>query len=226
MPDIHGLLFDMDGLLLDTEIVGQLAFIEAMAPRGVSAAEASHAYLHFVGGNSAATHARMAEMLPGHDPKAAQDDWIAAFEARIAQGVPLKPTVVETVTALAAAGVPMAVVTSSWRAHAEHNLSVTGLLPFFEGIVPGDEVSRSKPDPEPYERGAALLGLSPQHCAAFEDSDPGITAAMAAGTLATQIPDLRPPGQLFPALGQRFATTLAEAVGNLGLLRAQAPQHI
>lgn len=208
----------MDGLLLDTERVGQDAFAEIMAQRGVSDSEARQAFLYFVGGNSETTHRRMAQLLPGHDPADVQADWIAAFETRIAGGVPLKPTVRETLQVLYESGFPMAVVTSSWRHHAEHNLGVTGLMPFFEGIVPGDEVTRSKPDPEPYQKGAALLGLAPAQCVAFEDSDPGITAAVAAGCVATQIPDLRPPDHPVPDLGQFHATTLREAVQARGLL--------
>ena len=208
----------MDGLLLDTERVGQDAFVDVMTPRGVAEAEARAAFLHFVGGNHAATEARLRDFLPGHDPAETQAAWISAFEVRIAGGVPLKPGVMETISALHAARLPMVVVTSSHRVHAEHNLGTSGLLDFFEAIVPGDEVTRSKPDPEPYETGAAVLGLSPANCAAFEDSDAGITAAMAAGCRAVQIPDLRPPGKPFPELGQGHAKSLPDAVRSLGLM--------
>ena len=210
----------MDGLLLDTERLGQDAFVDVMTPRGVAEAEARAAFLHFVGGNHASTEARLRDFLPGHDPAETQAAWISAFEVRIADGVPLKAGVYETVSTLHAAGVPMVVVTSSHRVHAEHNLGATGLLGFFEAIVPGDEVTHSKPDPEPYVTGAGLLGLSPSNCAAFEDSDAGITAAMAAGCQAVQVPDLRPPGKPFPELGQGHAKTLREAVMSLGLIAA------
>ena len=189
-----------------------------MTPRGVADAEARAAFLNFFGGNHASSAARLRDLLPNHDALEAQAAWISAFEVRIAEGVPLKRGVFETVSSLHAAGMPMVVVTSSHRVHAEHNLGATGLLDFFSAIVPGDEVTHSKPDPEPYVTGAGLLGLSPSDCAAFEDSDAGITAAMAAGCRAVQVPDLRPPGKPFPALGQGHATTLREAVMSLGLL--------
>ena len=208
---LPGLLFDMDGLLFDTEAIGEEAFIEVVAPLGMGEAEAKEAYLHFVGGNAEETRARIKRRFPQVDPMEAQAAWVKAYEARIADGVPLKPTVADTLDALALRGHAMAVVTSSWRNHAEHNLSVTGILPLFKGIIPGDEVARTKPDPEPYLQGAALIGREPMDCVAFEDSDPGITAAARAGCRCVQIPDMRPAGQPFPEIGQLQAKPLAEA---------------
>ncbi|MEM1375324.1 MAG: HAD family phosphatase [Pseudomonadota bacterium] len=218
MAEIKGALFDMDGLLLDTETIAQQAFISATAPHGLTRTAATDAFPYFVGGNVQTARPRLKRLFPGADTDSIDHAWGRAFEALIAKGVPTKRTVVETLRALASRGLPMAVVTSSSRAHAEHNLAIAGIREFFEGLVSGTDVSNRKPNAEPYLRGAALLGLAPGACAAFEDSDPGITAAVAAGCVATQIPDIRPPGVAFPALGQRHATTLAEAVTALGLL--------
>ena len=111
----------------------------------------------------------------------------------------------------------MAVVTSTNRAPALAHLEHAGLLDYFELVVGGDEVSANKPDPAPYLQAAAALGVDPTQCAAFEDSDLGTQAAVSAGCLTTQIPDLRPPVPL-PALGQKVAANLVEAMQNLGLL--------
>ena len=225
MANIDGLLFDMDGLLLDTEAIAQEAFVETVGPLGMAEATARTEFLYFIGGHATENGGRMRGLFPDRDAKAIERAWVAAFEARIAQGVPLRPTVEETLRALAQAGFPMAVVTSSSRAHAKHNLGATGLLPLFKGIIPGDEVTQAKPHPEPYERGAALLGFAPQRCAAFEDSDAGITAATSAGCQSVQIPDMRPPERPLPELGQQVAETLAEAVATMGLLAlAETPR--
>ncbi|MEM9855601.1 MAG: HAD family phosphatase [Pseudomonadota bacterium] len=222
MSEGRGLLFDMDGLLFDTERVGERAFVEISAPLGMDEAAARAQYRFFVGGSSKDTNARLEALFPNADSEALQQEWIKAFERGLQFGVPLRPTVGEIVPALAKAGYRMAVVTSSWRAHARHNLAQTGLDAFFEGVVAGDDVTAMKPDPEPYLKGAALLGHAPEACIAFEDSDPGITAAMGAGCVGVQIPDLRPPEKPFPDLGQRFAATLEDAVMELGLLPAFA----
>ncbi|MEM6728982.1 MAG: HAD family phosphatase [Pseudomonadota bacterium] len=213
----QALLFDMDGLLFDTERIALGAFLDVMGGHAEDA-WLRRLFLDFVGKSGADTKERLAREFPALDPDALEEGWIAAFQARIADGVPLKPTVRETVQALAARGYPMAVVTSSRRAHAEHNLRDTELLPLFRGIVPGDEVRHKKPDPEGYFAGAALLGFAPKDCAAFEDSDTGVRAATAAGCITVQIPDMRPPGERFPELGQRFAQSLGEAARLLDLL--------
>ena len=73
-----------------------------------------------------------------------------------------------------------------------------------------------KPDPEPYLLGADTLGLLPEACAAFEDSDTGTRAAVAAGCKVWQVPDLRPEGTQVPMIGQTLAENLADAVRDAG----------
>ncbi|MGR3468140.1 MAG: HAD family hydrolase [Shimia sp.] len=216
--DTRGCLFDMDGLLIDTERLAHDAFLEMAAEQGMVGAEATYAFVSFIGHHAEANELRLQSYFPGADVRALNASWGRAFEARIASGVPLKPTVFETLGALHRAGRAMAVVTSSGRAHAEHNLTITGLRPMLAGIVTADDVREKKPAPEPYEAGAALLGRAPSDCVAFEDSDTGITAAMAAGCQGWQVPDMRAAGTPFPDLGQRMADTLAEAVAGAGLL--------
>jgi len=78
-------------------------------------------------------------------------------------------------------------------------------------------VAANKPDPEPYLHAARVLGVDPADCAAFEDSDTGITAAIRAGCMAVQIPDLRTPNTPLPNLGQRVARDLRHAVEMFGM---------
>ncbi|MEO0389676.1 MAG: HAD family phosphatase [Pseudomonadota bacterium] len=204
-------LFDMDGLLLDTERAILEATLTLLVPRGHDPAEVRRHFLSLVGSSAAFTKDYITRWL-GEDAAQFETDLKALHSRNMAQAVPVKPTVRATLAALAAGPAPMAVVTSTQGATARHHLQMAGLFDLFSVVVAGDEVTANKPDPAPYVQAARLLGVDPARCAAFEDSDRGITAAVRAGCLSVQIPDLRPPDTPLPDLGQWVAATLAEAV--------------
>ena len=136
----------------------------------------------------------------------------------IRTSVPFRPGALELLAELRAEAVPCVMVTMSYRRLAE---AVIASCPAdsFVGLICGDEVSAGKPDPEPYLKGAGLLGLDPADCVALEDSKPGLASAEAAGTIAVGVPhfvDLEPrPGRiLWPSLEGR-------GVADLRRLRAQ-----
>ena len=213
------LLFDMDGLLLDTERVAQAAFRSACKGLGIAPSEADAVFLTLVGSSGAVTRARVAEWLaPDVDLPAFHADWDREFSGLLATGVPRKPGVAVVIADLAAAGYPMAVVTSTRGDPARRHLSHAGLLAHFTHVTGGDEVSANKPDPAPYAETAVRLGVVPTACVAFEDSDRGIASAVAAGCRSVQIPDLRSPEVPLPDLGQHVAADLRAAVAHLGLL--------
>lgn len=215
-----GFLFDMDGLLLDTERVWLQGFQAATKAHGIARAEDEAFFLTLVGSSDALTRKRLAAYLPATiEPEGFFADLKQDIRRRLDLHVPLRPTVLGVLEDLAAQSCRMAVVTSTHKANALHHLENAGILPFFEHVTGGDEVAHPKPDPAPYVETAAHLGLDPGACFAFEDSDPGITAAMAAGCIATQIPDMRPPNTPLPDLGQRVAADLRSAFVNLGVLR-------
>ncbi len=212
-------LFDMDGLLLDTERLAQESFLEVSEgfAAGTGRAERAQFFLTLIGAAGYVTRARVAERFPGVDVEAAAAAWRAAFERRVEAGVPLRPHVRESLAVLAEAGVRMAVVTSTEGDRARHHLRTADLLHRFERVTGGDEVSATKPDPAPYRETAAALGVDPSDCWAFEDSDTGTRSAVAAGCRVIQIPDLRPPGTEPPDLGQMLARDLREALTRLGV---------
>lgn len=206
-------LFDMDGLLLDTETLAMASFLAAVGAFGVTRAQAEPFFLTLVGTSVAESNLRMDAFLPaGVNGADIRDLWDQSFSTRMAQGVPLRPLVRETIENLAAQTKNLAVVTSTIGARARHHLAQAGLLDHFAFVLGGDEVSATKPNPAPYLEAALRLGFAPGHCAAFEDSDKGIAAAVQAGCLAVQIPDLRPLGLPLPDLGQMVAQDLASAV--------------
>ena len=210
-------LFDMDGLLLDTERVHLRAFLEVTQRLGVASEGDTPFFLSLVGCSMKITNQRLAEYLPRQVSRSSfLAVWDEVAHERTEQAIPLRPHAQDVVRGLHANGNRLAVVTSTSGARARKNLEKAGLLQHFDLISGGDEVSANKPDPAPYRETAESLGVDPATCYAFEDSDHGITSAVAAGCIATQIPDLRPPGTPLPKLGQRTAVNLKDAIQQLG----------
>lgn len=206
-------LFDMDGLLLDTERVAQASFIDVARTFGIENAKSESMFMELIGHNSADNARQMSGFLPDdRHIESFRRDWDKGFAALIAQDVPLRPHARDVIETLAAAGTIMAVVTSSNTERAREKLERVGLLEAFVTVIGGDAVEANKPDPAPYLMGAKAVGFAPKDCVAFEDSDPGVHSAIAAGCRVWQVPDLRSPDQPFPDLGQGMAETLRDAV--------------
>lgn len=218
---IQGALFDMDGLLLDSERLFMASAVHVGETLGILRADMEAFFATLVGTSNQETSARLQNFLPDAvDAVSFEAKWRAHYQARVAQGVPVKAHVVAILTGLRDKGVPMCVVTSTVGDVARKKLENAGLRHFFEGVVAGDEVTANKPDPAPYMKGANVLGLAASECVAFEDSDVGTMAARRAGCLTYQVPDLRPEGLALPELGQHVVADLREAGVHLGLLKA------
>ncbi|KPA22617.1 Phosphorylated carbohydrates phosphatase [Shimia sp. SK013] len=215
----EGFLFDMDGLLLDTERLFLRAFLTMTTDLGIAAAKAEAFFVTLVGTSSAVTTSRLSAFLPeGVDIAEFDAEWRDLHLQNVAQGVPLKPHAREIVDAIKARGLPVAVVTSTRAQPARHHLEQAELWSLFDAVIAGDEVTANKPDPEPYLAGARRLGLAASSCIAFEDSDLGTTAAVRAGCHTFQIPDLRSADVPLPDLGQTIARDLGQAGEDIGLL--------
>ncbi|KQS97730.1 HAD family hydrolase [Cellulomonas sp. Leaf395] len=142
----------------------------------------------------------------------------------VAAGIPWQPGAEQVLADLHDAGVPMALVTSSFRMLAEPFAAAAGR---FDVVVSGDEVARAKPDPEPYLTAARLLGVDVADCVAVEDSRAGIASALASGARAVAIEVMQPvaaqPGLTrIASLTDLTLPTLARIVGGevLDLRRA------
>ncbi|MEL7097848.1 MAG: HAD family phosphatase [Pseudomonadota bacterium] len=204
-------LFDMDGLLLDTERAFLNAALTLLEPRGHDPARIEALFRSLVGSDVATTRAALQGELGGA-AAVFEEEWYALHGANMARHVPVKDTVRETLDTLSGQGAQMAVVTSTRGHLARAKLKTAGLDHHFAFVIAGDEVPANKPDPAPYLMAAEAFGAPPQACAAFEDSDRGIASAMAAGCRGVQIPDLRPEDVPLPQLGQLVAETLAQGV--------------
>mmetsp|Transcript_18160 Transcript_18160/g.28357 ORF Transcript_18160/g.28357 Transcript_18160/m.28357 type:complete len:228 (+) Transcript_18160:5106-5789(+) len=211
-------LFDMDGLLLDTERMFLSAFVTLTDDLMIARDEVEAFFGRLVGTSSQHTTAQLHRFLPKSTDVAVFDQrWRELHKENVANGVPVKPYAVDVLQTIRAKNLPMAVVTSTHGPAAQHHLEVAGLLQFFDTVCTGNEVAANKPDPEPYLEGARRLSVDPMHCVAFEDSDLGTTAAVRAGCFTVQIPDLRPPNTPLPDLGQLVAQDLGHAAVQIGL---------
>jgi HAD superfamily hydrolase (TIGR01509 family) len=190
---IDAVVFDMDGLLLDTESLAMRGLAQAAAAMGINAPEE---FCHAMIGVPV-DHCRMlvTERFGSDFPAG---DFLAAASRRMgllieAGSLQLKPGVPELLDHLDAIGMVRAVATSSSRAKAFHHLHRTGILDRFDTVVTRDDVARGKPHPDLFLRAAQALFRHPERCLALEDSYNGIRAAHAAGMHVIMVPDLLPP---------------------------------
>ncbi|HEY6279810.1 MAG TPA: HAD family phosphatase [Streptosporangiaceae bacterium] len=183
-------LFDMDGLLVDTEPVWFEAERAVMARLGGSWADADQREL--VGGSLAYTVSYMQGRAQRPVPPGQIASWLlgAMTELLTERGATLMPGAAELLAGLDAAGIPRGLVTSTQRQIMTAVLASTGLA--FAVTVCGEDVRAGKPGPEPYLRAAALLGEPPGRCVALEDSPNGVASALAAGCPVIAVPSLHP----------------------------------
>lgn len=201
-------IFDMDGLTLDTERLILWAWQQAMADFGYPAPE--ELYLRSVGVTDAATDDILREALGEDFPvQAVRERERQHYRRAIADhGVPLKPGVVELLAFLEERRVPKAVGSSARRATVERLLGQAGLLHRFDAIAAGDEVAEGKPSPDVFLLAAQRLGVAPAGCLVLEDSEPGTVAARGAGMTAIIVPDLKPPSAEVAALAHAVLPSL------------------
>jgi len=207
LHDCAAFVFDMDGLLFDTERLSQRALYAAAAELHVPIAEG--AFLELIGRRMGDIHQRLAVRVGG-DALAARliECSEKHYETFLAQGVPVKKGAEDLLMLLAERGKPCAVATSTRTVKAQRKLEMAGLRKYFHSVVGGDQVERGKPAPDIYIRAAAGLGVAPQHCGVFEDSEPGLRAAHSAGANVVWVPDLAPVDMETQKLAQARADSL------------------
>lgn len=186
-------IFDMDGLMLDTEPLAARAWREAASGMGLAF-------------DPTVTHAMVGRTFPDcrqllvdrHGDAYPVDQlmiaWSATYEAIIARdGLVVKPGLPELLAWLESERIPKGVATSTHHARACAKLQRTGLLSRFSAIVCGDQVTHGKPHPEIFLTVAQRLEVAPARCLVLEDSEPGFRASVSAGMASIIVPDLHAP---------------------------------
>ena len=215
----QAVIFDMDGLMLDSE----RALLGCLAQAG---ADAGHdlpedLLLSLIGSSDAVTRQIIASRVGAESVDALLRDSYARYDGIVAGGVPHRPGIIDLLDTLAAHGVPRAVATSTRRPLALRKLETAGLLPYFEHVATSSDVAHAKPAPDIYLLAAHKLGIAPRHCLALEDSPTGVRAALAAGMTVIQSPDLLEPDETVRALGHAIAGSLHDVRGLLQPLLIQ-----
>ncbi|MER7419476.1 HAD family phosphatase [Micromonospora peucetia] len=189
------MLFDMDGTLVDSEKLWDVALRELAAEYGGTLSDSARKAM--IGTAMAASMRILHDDLgqPGRDPEASAA-WINARILELFRtGLRWRPGALTLLGAVRAAGIPTALVTSSGRPLVEVALDTLG-RDSFDAIVCGDEVDAAKPHPEPYLTAARLLGVPIARCVAIEDSPTGVASALAAGAAVLAVPAEVPIGPL------------------------------
>jgi HAD superfamily hydrolase (TIGR01509 family) len=209
---VKAVIFDMDGLLIDSEVVYTEALIaEALAqgfemPLSLVKQMIGHAW--------AGSQVLLTQHFgPDFDTDGYRDRVVDRFYALNEAGVALKAGVLEILDHLDALGLPRAVATSGRRIDVEHHLSGHDLMPRFHAILAYGDYPRPKPHPDPYLHAAAALGVDPADCLALEDSHNGVRAAAAAGMMTVMVPDMLDPTEEMRSLCVRIAADLHEVRG-------------
>ncbi|GAB3047837.1 HAD-IA family hydrolase [Stenotrophomonas tumulicola] len=207
-PD--AVIFDMDGLMIDSERVSIGCWNQAALELQVPLPEGF--FLHMVGLGERDCRV----LLQRHVDGAGRIDALFArchqlYEERTQAGLPLRPGIIELLDLLQANGMPRAVATSTRQPRANRKLAASGLLPYFDAVVTSSDVQHPKPAPDIYLLAAQRLEQHPARCLALEDSPAGTRAALAAGMTVIQVPDLVHPDTAQRALGHRIVDSLHDA---------------
>lgn len=187
---IHGVLFDMDGVVLDTEKLYARFWAEAAHALGYPMTYEQALGMRSL--NSAAGQAKLESYFgPGVSRAVMRDKRVELMDAYVAEfGVEAKPGIHELLAVLKGQGIKTAIATSSPMDRATAYLGSLGLLDKFDRICSGHDVKRGKPEPDIYLHAAACIGVPAENCLAIEDSMAGIQSAHRAGCWPVLVPDL------------------------------------
>lgn len=200
----RAVIFDMDGLLIDSERVILECWRDVAAEQALPLDDGL--WLSMVGMHDAACTELLARLLGSVQAERLAVDCKNRYDLLVEQGLPLKDGAIELLRDLSMRGVPLAIATSTRRERALIKLERSGISRFLEVVVTSSDVAQPKPAADIYLLAASRLGVLPENCTALEDSEMGVRAANAAGMAVIQVPDLVPASDLTRSLAQIVAS--------------------
>ena len=217
---ITAVVFDMDGVLFDTERIYRECWREAAEPTGLkNVDEISKACIgRTLQGTKEVFEAAKAEQGIDISFEELHEDCSRRFkEKEERDGLPEKPGVHEILEYLKQNGIPVALASSTRKAAVMEHLDRAGITSYFQKIICGDMVEHGKPAPDIYLKACEELGVAPRQALAVEDSFNGIRSAYAAGLYTIMVPDQLPPTEEILAMVDKKCDSLTE-------LQAQLPE--
>ena len=210
MKNIDAVIFDMDGVLIDTERISFNAFKEVLSGYNYEMSEAF--YLTMIGRNVKSIKELMLEEYGNDFPfeEVYKKKVKIAIDTIDRDGVIVKPGVHEIVDYLKNNNYKVAVATSTSRERAHYLLQQVGIKEKVNYIICGDQVENSKPNPEIFLKAAKGLAVEPENCIVIEDSDAGILAASRAGMKGINVPDMKMPDEDMKKLAYKICGSLHE----------------
>lgn len=208
-------IFDMDGLILDSERtvlniwekIGEKYGFENIRAYGISV----------IGKNKKATIDEF-ERVYGESGVPYEKELRAVYNEMAQKGeVPLKPNTLELLNAMKSAGMKIAIASSSTREEITSQLGPLGALELFDAIVSGDQVTRSKPDPEIFLKACDALNVQPEESLGLEDSYNGVRSCEASGLYTIMVPDLIAPNDEMKELADIILPSLKDVQAFLNL---------
>lgn len=206
----NAVIFDMDGLMFDTERLSCAMWKKAGAEKGYDIHESI--FSEIIGSNVTETErifkAQYGQDFPYHMLRKIRLHYTDLSLQK--NGVPVKKGLFILLSFLKEKGMKRAVATSTNKARALEVISLAGILQDFDCIVGGDDVAKSKPEPDIFLETARRMNVDPAGCIVLEDSEKGVNAALAAGMYPVMIPDLTPPSPMIINKGISVCATLDE----------------
>ncbi len=194
LANLTAIIFDMDGILLDSEQIYRRASILAAKQLGFVMEEET--YIATIGVADEDAVKIIKQQMGKNFPFANfEKKWGQIVAREMEQNIPLKRGVRQLLNLLTNHNVPIGLATSTPYERTHKYLQKSGLKKFFHSIICGDEVKNGKPHPEPYLRVARDLGVDPHFCLAVEDSYNGVLSAYRAGMKVIMIPDILQPNE-------------------------------
>lgn len=206
------LLFDMDGLIFDTESVYKKSWVYAAEKQGLELPDSL--YKTFIGVKDVECERMLSDFYKENAFnlelfKSVRDDH---FHALRAQGIAYKSGFAELISAAHSRGYHLALVTSSTLPDVKVNFTGSDYLEGFETVITAEDVTQGKPDPEGYLKAVRRLGLTPEECVVFEDSNNGMRAGLSAGCICVMVPDLLPAEDEIKQKAHHILGSLEQAI--------------
>lgn len=212
MKQFELIIFDLDGLLIDSERIALEQFLLTAEEFGIEIDQT--VYMQCIGTNARRVDEILSTALSHQTEylsfKAAWRDRYKSLIER--QEIPLKAGAIEILKDIKSRQQSIALATSTETPQAIIKLANAGISDYFNAVIGGDQVARSKPAPDIYLKAAQEFKVNPEKCLALEDSENGVNAAINAGMKVIQIPDLVAPSAALKQQGHIILKSLQEVI--------------